>query len=102
MKTGFSTVANYIADHWVSWLLELSVLGVMAYFTIAETRKTAEQTRAMLAKYDAAISVYAREKSDAVDAAASAAMEQVKHKADCVTKENVIEVLQSLKKSKTG
>ncbi len=99
MKIGFSTVTNFVAERWVSWLLELSVLGGVAYFAIAETHKTAEQTRVLLAKYDAAISAYAKDKTEAVDAATTAAVEQIKHKADGMTKQNVIDVLSAMKKS---
>lgn len=95
-----STIMGYLTDHWVSRALEITVLGVVAYYSISETRKTAEMTRQMLAKYDAAISTYAKEKSEIVDETASAAAQKIKEKADAINKENVIEVLQSLKKSK--
>lgn len=100
-NAGSSKVLSYLADHAVSWVLELSVLGVVAWYSISETRQTAQQTREMLAKYDAAISVYAKDKSEVVDQAASAAVAKLKQKADGVTKENVIEVLGTLKKPKT-
>lgn len=99
-NAGSSKVLSYLANHAVSWTLELLVLGVVAWYSISETRKTAQQTREMLAKYDAVISTYAKEKSEVVDQAASAAVAQIKQKADGVTKENVIDVLQSLKQAK--
>ena len=97
-NSGFSKVLSYLANHAVSWTLELLVLGVVAWYTISETRKTAQQTREMLTKYDAVISAYAKEKSEVVDHAASAAVAKIKQKADGMTKETVIDVLQSLKK----
>lgn len=39
-----SKIKAFIINHWVSWVIEIAILGVVAYFTIAETRKTAEKT----------------------------------------------------------
>ena len=95
-----SPVAHFVAERWVSWLIELTVLAIVAYFTISETRKTAEQTRMMLAKYDAAISQYAAEKAEAVDSTAAAAIDAVQEKAGSITKEDVIRLLEALKEEK--
>ena len=56
-------IKQFIADKWVSWVIEISIMSIVAFFIISETRATAEQTRAMLAKYDKAISKFASEKS---------------------------------------
>lgn len=90
-------VVEFIVNHWVSWVIELSILGVVAFFTIAETRKTAEQTRAMLEKYDAAISQYAKEKTAAVDDVAAGAVEAAKEKAKSVNLDDVKGIIKSFK-----
>jgi hypothetical protein len=90
-------IVEFIVNHWVSWVIEIAILGVIAYFTIAETRKTAEQTRAMLAKYDAAVSQYAKEKSQALDEAAVGAVESAKEKAKSVKIEDVKGLIKSFK-----
>ncbi len=89
------TVAEFIANHWVSWMIELLILGIVAYFTISETRKTAEQTREMLAKYDAAISQYAKDKTQILDNAAHQAIEAAKEKAGGVKLEDVKGLIKS-------
>jgi len=55
-------VKAFIVNHWVSWVIELSILGVVGMITIAEVRKTNEQTRAMLTS----ISQFASERKEAV------------------------------------
>lgn len=90
-----STVVKFIADRWVSWVLELTVLSVIAFYTISETRKTAEQTREMLTRYDAAISQFAAEKSGAVDEAVSEAYSAAKDKAKSITLNDVKSLLKS-------
>ena len=93
-----STVMKFIADRWVSWVLELCVLSVIAFYTISETRQTAEQTREMLAKYDAAISQFAAEKSVAVDEAVSDAYSAAKDKAKSMSLSDVKNLLKSEEK----
>lgn len=39
---------EFIANHAVSWVIEIAILSIIAFVTINETRKTAEQTREML------------------------------------------------------
>ena len=95
-----STVRQFIADRWVSWLMELVILLVIAYFTISETRKTAEQTRAMLQKYDAAISAYAAQRAEAVDSAVTAAYEAARTKAGSISRDDVMHALEALKAEK--
>ncbi len=97
-----SKIRDYILDRWVSWLLELTVLGVVAYFAIAETRKTSEQTRAMLAKYDAAISKFAAEKSEAVDEAIGSGFESAKEKAKSIKVEDIKGMINSFKKKENS
>jgi len=63
-----NAVVAFIANHWVSWVIELLILGVVAYFTIAETRKTGEQTRQMMESYNQAISTYFDERTQKMDA----------------------------------
>jgi len=81
--------------------MELAVLLLIAYFTISETRKTAEQTREMLKRYDAAISTYAKERTKAVDSAVASAYEAASVKAKSVSREDLIEMLKALKADKT-
>ena len=92
-----TAVGKFVTERWVSWTIELAVLSIVAYFTISETRKTAEQTRAMLEKYDAAISAYAEEKTQTVDAAVVSAYEAARAKAGSVTREDLIKALEALK-----
>lgn len=68
---------KFIAEHWVSWMIELLMLGMVAFFTIAEARETAEQTRAMLSKYDAAISKFAVERTQSLDSGIDSAKSSV-------------------------
>ena len=81
-------ILEYIADHWVSWLIETAVLSVIAFFTIQEMRETQHlaqaqhdeaaklnyQTRRMLEKYDEAVTLYVSQKSKAVDETVSKAV----------------------------
>jgi len=90
-------IAAFVADRWVSWLIELAVLGVIAYFTIAETRKTAEQTREMITKYDKAISLYASQKTEAIDATVSSAIDTTKKKVSSITTDDVKGFIDKLK-----
>lgn len=94
-----SKTTTFIADRWVSWLIELLVLGVIAFFTIAETRKTAEQTRAMLSKYDAAISEYAAQKTEAIDSAAASIIERTKQKAGSISRDDVKSFMDEMKRA---
>lgn len=82
------SIGKFIADRCVSWVIELIILGVIAFFTISEVQKTNEQTREMLARYDAAITKYATEKSAVIDNAASAAAETIKGKSEAVNMDN--------------
>ena len=93
-----SKVLSYIANHWVSWLIEITILCIVAYFTISETRKTAEQTRQMLAKYDAAISQYASEKTKALDSAVGSGLDSAKEKAKNIKTDDVKNFINSFKK----
>ena len=94
-----SSMSDFIADRWVSWMLELLVLGLIAYFTISENRKTAEQTREMLARYDAAVSAYAARTTQAVDQTVSDAVASSKEAAKTITKKDVEELLKSMKEN---
>ena len=55
-------VLTFIANNWVSWVIELTILGVVGMITIGEVRKTNEQTREMLS----AISAFAADRQEAV------------------------------------
>ena len=91
---------EFIANNWVSWFIEIFLLGVVAYFTISVTSKTAEQTREMLSRYDAAISQYAKDKTQAVDEVAAGAVEAAKDRARSVKLEDVKGIIKSLKPEK--
>jgi len=64
---------DFIAKNWPSWVIELTILGIVGMVTISEVRKTNEQTREMLT----AISDFAGERKEgianAVDSIASEA-----------------------------
>ncbi len=92
-----SGISDFVADRWVSWVMELVVLSLIAYFTISENRKTAEQTREMLARYDAAVSAYAARTAEAVDQTVSSAVSSSREAARTVTKEDLKEMLEALK-----
>ncbi len=36
---------EFIAEHWVSWAIEVAIMSVVAWYTITETRQTARETR---------------------------------------------------------
>lgn len=86
--SGLSKAGQFVADRWVSWAMELTVLCVVAFFTIYEARKTNEQTREMLARYDAAITRYATDKTQALDSAVATGIQAAKEKARSVTVED--------------
>ncbi len=94
-KSGF---AKFISERWVSWVMELAVLSIVAYFAISETRKTAEQTRQMLTRYDAAISQFAAQKSEVVDSAVADAYSSAKENAKSISIDDVKNLLDSSKK----
>lgn len=94
-------IAAFVADRGVSWLIELIVLAVIAYFTIAETRKTAKQTRAMLDKYDKAISQYVSQKTESIDSTVTATVDATKKKMSSITTEDVKSFINDLKTEKT-
>lgn len=71
-----SKIKTFIAERIVSWTLELAVLVVVGFIAISETRKTAEETRAvlhqtqaMLVRYDKAVSAFASGKAGQLDGA---------------------------------
>lgn len=80
MEENGNKITNFVAQHWVSWIIEIVILSIIAYFTIAETRKTAEQTREMIGRFEASISKYASEKTEALDSAAAESYESLKAK----------------------
>ncbi len=92
-----SKVKEFITNHWVSWIIEIVILSTIAFFAIAETRKTAEQTRQMLAKYDAAITRYATEKSQAVDQSVKSGVDSAKGKIEELKPEDVKNFINSFK-----
>lgn len=72
-------VYDTIANNWVSWVLEIIVMSVIAFYTISENQKTQERTRLMIDNFEKSISAYASDKSKALDDAASAAKAEVKN-----------------------
>ena len=84
-------VVDFVSDRWISWVIEITILGVIAYFTITETRKTSEQTRDMLARYDAALSQYTAQTAQRIDASAESATEALKEKFNNLSKEDLLE-----------
>ena len=84
MENKGNPVVTFIVNHWVSWVIEIAILSVVAYITIAETRKTAEQTRDMLARFEASVAKYASEKSQKIDAATASGFEATKAKTKAV------------------
>lgn len=57
-----SKVVDFIVSNWVSWVIEIVILSVVAFVTISEVKKTNEQTREMLT----AIQQFAGERKEAV------------------------------------
>ena len=55
-------VMAFVSAHFVSWIIEISILSVIAVITIGEVRQTNEQTRQMLT----AISEFVGERKEAV------------------------------------
>ncbi|MEX0289753.1 MAG: hypothetical protein AB3N63_03550 [Puniceicoccaceae bacterium] len=88
-------VVEFVSDRWVSWLIEILILGTIAFFTISETRRTAEQTREMLARYDAAISGYTAQKAQKIDESAGNATEALKEKLKNLSKEDIKEFFEN-------
>lgn len=96
MEDKGNPVVNFIAQHWISWLIEIVIMAVIAYATIAETRKTAEQTRQMLARFEASVAKYASEKSEVIDQAAAESFDAAKastKKIDAATLRNLLDQL---------
>ena len=60
--TFWAPVKAFIAAHFVSWIIEIAILSVIAVITIGEVRQTNEQTRQMLT----AISEFVGERKEAV------------------------------------
>ena len=96
-ETIAARIKLFIINHWVSCLIELIILGVVASFTIYETHKTAEQTREMLARYDAAITQFAKDRTQIVDKTVSDNYHATKEK---VTKMKMDDVKKFFKKYK--
>ncbi len=90
-------IAQFIIDHWVSWLIEIVFMAMIAFYTIQitveEARKTGEQTREMIAQWDARISKYASDKTKAIDKTVSSSVNSVKS----VTTDDVKGFLNKLK-----
>ena len=74
-----SKIVDVIANNWVSWMLELIVLSVIAFYTINENKKTQEHTRQMITNFETKITAYASDKAKALDDAALAAKAEVKN-----------------------
>ena len=85
-------IKSYIADRWVSWILEIVVLSVIAFFTVAETQKTNELTREIMTKYDQKFSEYVAARSEKLDFVSS----EVKGKVESVTLDDVKSVLSEM------
>jgi len=93
-------MSKFIAERWVSWLMELGVLLLIAWFAISENHKTQEQTRDMLRKYDAAVASFVSERVAATDEKAAEEMEALKRKLRSLDKEAARELIREL--AKTG
>lgn len=55
-------VRTYIANHIVSWVIEIVAISIVGVITVSEIRKTNEQTREMLTS----ISAFAADRQEAV------------------------------------
>ena len=86
-------IGEFIYDRWVSWIIEILILGIIAFYTISETRRTSEQTREMLAKYDAAISQYTAQKAQEIDESAGTVTDAIKETLNNLSKEDIKELL---------
>lgn len=55
-------VKAYIANHIISWIIEIVAISIVGTIAVSEIRKTNEQTRAMLTS----ISAFAADRQEAV------------------------------------
>ena len=98
-------VKQFIVNHWVSWLIEIIILGVIAGYAIHETRKTAELTREIMRKYDAAVTQFVVEKRQVVGDAVSKSVEVTKEsveRAKTVSVENVKNLFEKFRENDKG
>ncbi len=98
MEDKGNPVVNFIAQHWVSWVIEIVIMAIIAYVTIAETRKTAEQTREMLARFEASVAKYASEKSESIDTATANSFDAIKASAKKIDEAMLRSLLNQLQK----
>lgn len=82
-------VKDFVKAHIVSWIIEIVILSVIAFYTISETQKTAQQTRDIMTKYDAAISQYFSDKTKVIDNVAKEGYTATKDKLKNVDVEDV-------------
>lgn len=68
-------VIDFIIKNWVSWVIEISILGIIATITIGEVRKTNEQTRQMLTAVSNFAAARQEGVGEAIDAIADEARE---------------------------
>lgn len=58
-------IKAYVANHIVSWVIEIVAISIVGMITVSEIRKTNEQTREMLTS----ISAFAADRQEAVGGA---------------------------------
>jgi hypothetical protein len=93
MSDDKTSVGSFIKNNVVSWVIELVVLSVMASFTISEIRRNGEETRALLQKYDKALSSFAANNAENVTTFIE---NQTKDKA--ISKQDIIDIVKEIKK----
>ena len=72
-----SRFKEIVLNNWVAWVIEALLLGVVSAYTIYETRKTAEQTRDMLQRFESSVSNFAQKKSSNIDSAVDSTTESL-------------------------
>ena len=68
-------VKAYVANHIVSWIIEIVAISIVGIITVSEIRKTNEQTRAMLTS----ISEFAGERREAAGEALDSVLGEAKN-----------------------
>ena len=92
-------IIGFIINHWVSWSIEIVAMLAIAFFTISEAKKTGEETRAILLRFEEKIGNYASGKAEAVENAVSSGKEAVKEKFSEIDKEDIKEAAEATKEA---
>ena len=92
-----NSITSFIANHWVSWLIEFTIMGTIAWYTISETRQTAQETRDMLHRFEAAIAQFGSNAAEKTNAAAAESYQAIKDKAGSISAEDLTNMIKALR-----